>query len=96
MKTFLIPLKSVSCRAPFLFIILVDCLLKKVASALDSGVVTHPRRSRRYQMKVLNDLDFADDITLLKSIIPRAQAQLTSITAAAKDLDLILISVPKT
>ena len=79
----------------FLFIILVDYLLKKATSDLDSGAVTHPRRSRRYSVKVLNNLDFANDITLLESTIPRAQAQLTSTAAAAKDLGLI-ISVPKT
>ena len=81
--------------APFLFIILVDYLLKKATSDLDSGAVTHPRRSRRYPEKVLNDLDFADDIALLEPTIPWAQAQLTSTAAAAKDLGLI-ISVPKT
>ena len=83
--------------APFLFIILVDYLLKKTTSDLDSGAVTHPRRSRRYLVEVLNDLDFADDIALLESTIPRAKAQLTSrpTAAAAKDLGLI-ISVPKT
>ena len=53
--------------APSLFIILVDCLLKKATSDLDSGAVTHPRRSRRYPVKVLNDLDFVDDIALLES-----------------------------
>ena len=81
--------------APFLFIILVDYLLKKATSDLDSRAVTHPRRSKRYPVKVLNDLDFADDIALLESTIPRAQAQLTSTAAGAKDLGLI-ISVPKT
>ena len=80
---------------PFIFIILVDYLLKKATSDLDSGVVTHPRRSRRYPVKVLNDLDFADDIALLESTIPRAQVQLTSTAAAAKDLGLI-IGVPET
>ena len=78
-----------------LLIILVDFLMKKSTSGLDSGVVTYPRRSRRYPAKVLNDLDFADDITLLESFISRAQAQLTSTAAAAKDLGLI-INVPKT
>ena len=53
----------------FLFIILVDYLLKKATSDLDSGVVTHPRRSRGYPMKVLNDLDFTDDIALLEFTI---------------------------
>ena len=81
--------------APFLFIILVDYLLKKATSDLDSEVVTHPRRPRRYPVKVLNNLDFADDIAQLESTIPRAQAHLTSTAAAAKDFCLI-ISVPKT
>ncbi len=31
--------------APFLFIILVDYLLKKSTSGINAGVVTHPRRS---------------------------------------------------
>ena len=92
METFLIPLKSIpgvlqeDVLAPFLFIILVDNLLKKATSDLDSRVVTHSCRWRHYPVKVLNDLDFADDIVLLESTIPRAQAQLTSTAAAAKDL----------
>ena len=81
--------------APFLFIILVDYLLKKSTSGTDAGVVTHPRRSRRYPAKTLNDLDFADDIALLESSLPRAQAQLTRTAAAAADLGLV-ISAPKT
>ena len=82
--------------APFLFIILVDYLLDK-ASGPDSGVVTFPRQSRRYPAKVglLNDLDFADDIALLESSMPRAQSQLTRTADAAADLGLI-ISAPKT
>ena len=80
--------------APFLFIILVDHLLGKACEA-DSGVVTHPRQSRRYPAKSLNDLDFADDIALLESSIPRAQSQLSRTADAAADLGLI-ISAPKT
>ena len=49
--------------APFLFIMLVDYLMRKATSDLDSGVETHPRRSRRYPAKVLNDLDFADELS---------------------------------
>ena len=80
--------------APFFFIILVDYLLDK-ASGPDSGVVTCPRQSRRYPAKVLNDLDFADDIALLESSMPRAQSQLTRTADVAADLGLI-ISTPKT
>ena len=81
--------------APFLFVVLVDYLLKKATSQLDSGVVTHPRRSRRHPAKSFNDQDFADDIALLESSISRAQAQLTKTAEAAADLGLV-ISAPKT
>ena len=81
--------------APFLFVVLVDYLLKRATSQLDSGAVTHPRRSRRHPAKSLNDLDFADDIALLESSISRAQAQLTKTAEAAADLGLV-ISAPKT
>ena len=37
--------------APFLLVVLVDYLLKKATSQLDSGVVTHPCRSRRHSAK---------------------------------------------
>ena len=69
--------------------------IKKRGANSPRSPLTRPRRSRRYPVKVLNDLDFADDIALLESTIPRAQAQLTSTAAAVKDLGLI-ISVPKT
>ena len=81
--------------APFLFVVLVDYLLKKATLQLDSGVVTRPRRSRRHPAKPLNDLDFADDIALLEFSIFRAQAQLTKTAEAAADLGLV-ISAPKT
>jgi len=81
--------------APFLFIVLVDFLLKKATTCVESGVETHPRRSRRYPAQVLNDLDFADDIALLESTMLRAQEQLTRTASAAEDLGLI-ISVSKT
>ena len=42
-------------------------------SGLDSGVVTHPRCSRRHPAKVLNDLDFIDDIAMLYPLGPADQ-----------------------
>ena len=68
--------------------------MRKATSDLDSGVETHPHRSRLDPAKVLNYLDFADDIALLESSMARAQARLIN-TASAKDLGLI-ISVSKT
>ena len=81
--------------APFLFVVLVDYLLKKATSQLDSGVVTRPHRSRRHPAKSLNDLDFADDIALLESSTSRPQTQLTKTAEAAADLSLV-ISASKT
>ena len=74
---------------------MIDYLLQNATKDTDSGVLTHPRRSRRYPAKVLNDLDFADDIALLESTIPRAQEQLSRTAAAAEGIGLT-ISVPKT
>ena len=102
METYLIHLTSLleSCREMFwllffLFVVLVDYLLKKATSQLDSGVVTHPRHSRWHPVKSLNDLDFADDIALLETSISQAQAQLSKTAEAAADLGLV-ISAPKT
>ena len=81
--------------ALFLFIILVDYLLEKSTSGVDAGIITHPRRSRRYPASMLNDLDFADDIALLESSMSRAQSKLTRTATVAADLGLV-ISAPKT
>ena len=81
--------------APFLFIMLIDYLMRKATENIESGIVTHPRRSRRHPAISLNDLDFADDIALLESSMTNAQAQLSRTAAAAEDLGLV-ISVPKT
>ncbi|KAI8507856.1 hypothetical protein Bbelb_140960 [Branchiostoma belcheri] len=81
--------------APFLFIILIDYLLRRATADSDSGIVTHPRASRRHPAKQINDLDFADDIALLESTCGRAQEQLTKTSSAAAELDLV-ISVLKT
>ena len=80
--------------APFLFIILVDYLLLRSSDG-DYGVLRCPRKSRRYSAKVLNDLDFADDIALLKSSKSRAHSQLTRTASAAADLGIV-ISASKT
>ena len=79
----------------FLFVVLVDYLLKKATSQLNSRVVTHPSHCRRHPAKSLNDLDFAHDIALLEPSISQAQAQLIKTAEAAADLGLV-ICAPKT
>ena len=81
--------------APFLFIMLMDYLMRKATENIKSGIVTHPRRSRRHPAISLNDLDFADEIALLESSMANPQAQLSRIAAAADDLGFV-ISVSKT
>ena len=101
METSLIHLTSLleSCREMFCLLFYLLCWLttccKKATSQLDSGVVTHSRRSRQHPAKSLNDLDFADDIALLESSISQARTQLTKTAEAAADLGLV-ISAPKT
>lgn len=73
--------------ALLLFIILVDYLLLRSSDG-DSGVLTCPRKSRRYPAKVLNDLDFADEIALLEASISSAQSQLTRTSLLQLTLEL--------
>ena len=56
----------------------------------EGGLVTHPRRSRRHKDIILNDLDFADDIALLESSIPRAQKQLSHTSDSAASVGLVI------
>ena len=52
--------------------------------------MTHPRRSRRHKDIILKDLDFADDIALLESSIPRAQKQLSHTSDSAASVGLVI------
>ena len=65
--------------APFLFVVLFDYLLKKSTHSLTLSC-NHSRRSRRHPTKLLNDLDFADDIAVLESSISQAQVLLIKTT----------------
>ena len=77
--------------APFLFIIVLDFVMLDAQSKNPAGgLVTHPRRSRRHQDIILNDLDFADDIGLLESSIPRAQKQLSTTIDSAASVGLMI------
>ncbi|KAI8493041.1 hypothetical protein Bbelb_290450 [Branchiostoma belcheri] len=81
--------------APFLFIIVIDYLLRRATADSDSGIVTHPRASSRYPAKRINDLDFADDLALLESAQESTQAQLSKTASAAAEVGLV-VSVLKT
>ena len=55
--------------APYLFVIILDYVLRKAISGREQelGLTLTPRRSSRHPAVVLTDLDFADDISLLSN-----------------------------
>ncbi len=72
--------------ALFLFIIVLDYLLKKRTQEIESEIATYQRQSRRYPDKVLRSLDSADDIDILESTLNRARVQLPRIASVAEDV----------
>ena len=54
--------------APFLFIIVLDYVLRiTVGAGCEKGLLIHPRRSRRHPSVHVTDLDFADDLAITSS-----------------------------
>lgn len=56
----------------------------------NNGLLTHPKRSTRHPEKYLNDLDFADNISLLASSLERAQLQLFLTVEAAAHVGILI------
>ena len=77
--------------APFLFIIVVDYVLRiSVDSISEKGYMLHPRRSSRYPAAYLIDTDFADDIALVSQSLQYAQDLLQSLEQASNGVGLYL------
>ena len=69
--------------APFLFIIVLDYVLRlSLGTINDKGLQVHPRRSRRQPATHITDLDFADDIALVSDLVTNAEALLHSVEDA--------------
>ena len=66
--------------APFIFIIVLDFVLRQTRSE-EFGFITKPRRSSRYPREVLQDLGYADDLTLLDSSTAQAIKHLEKLEA---------------
>lgn len=79
--------------APYIFIIVIDYILKK--SAENYGFITHHRRSTRVTEQKVNDLDFADDIALCENSIHSGQGQLNALAREGKKVGLE-INISKT
>ena len=80
--------------APFIFIVVVDWVMKN-SDMNHLGFTTKPRRSRRHLEEKLGDLEFADDLSLLANNQKEAQEQLDTLSHTAKEVGL-KINVGKT
>ena len=77
--------------APFLFIIVLDYVLRNSLDLNNSkGLQLHPRRSSRNPAVYLTDADFADDIALISNSVENAQTLLNSLESAANCVGLYL------
>ena len=76
--------------APYLFVIVLDYVLRKTVSGREEelGFKLERRRSRRVGPKILTDLDFADDIALISEEIDQAQCFLSSLEEVAGTVGL--------
>ena len=77
--------------APFLFIIVVDYVLRMSVDSISSkGFEIKPRRSTRHPAQYLTDTDFADDIALISESLVNAQSLLQSLEQASNCVGLYL------
>lgn len=77
--------------APFLFIVVVDYVLRNSLDLIKSkGFQLHPRKSTRHPAVYLTDTDFADDIALTSNSLENAQALLHALEEASNCVGLYL------
>ena len=78
--------------APFVFVIVLDYVLRKAISGRESefGFMLTPRRSSRNPEKVITDLVFADDIALTSGNVDRAQRLLSRVENEGNRVGLLL------
>ena len=77
--------------APFLFIIVVDYILRvSLDLSKEKGFLLKPRGSTRHPAEFITDTDFADDISLISSSLENAQSLLLALEKAANCVGLYL------
>ena len=76
--------------APYLFIIVIDYLMRQALEGRDVGFTLRKRRSRRHPEVKLTDTDYADDLSLISDTVEQAQEFLTSLEGAAAAVGLHL------
>ena len=78
--------------APFLFIIALDYALRSAISGQEEkmGFTLTKKASRRIPAKMLTDLDFADDISLLSDTVEKASKLLTEVERQCNRIGLFV------
>ena len=76
--------------APYLFVIVIDYIMRVSLEGKDFGFTLHPRRSRRHPAVKVTDADFADDLALITDSVAEAQDFLRSLELAANSVGLHL------
>ena len=76
--------------APFLFIIVLDYVLRISLDVNNNkGLLIKPRGSRRHPAKYITDIDFADDIAIPSNTVENAESLLHSLEEAAAYVGLV-------
>ena len=76
--------------APYLFVIVVDYVMRKAVVDDSLGFQYQKKRSSRYPAKFITDTDFADDIAILSSTLENGQILLSAIEREAAKAGLII------
>ena len=76
--------------APYLFIIVLDYVLRNLDQNKTLGFTLRKQLSRRYPAEMLTDADFADDLVLLSDKIGNAEKLLKILETAAASVGLYM------
>ena len=76
--------------APFLFIIVMDYIIKKTEQTSQYGFKSHPKSGSRNPEKSISDLEFADDAALLDDELRKAELHLQALNDNSLPTGLII------
>lgn len=76
--------------APYLFIIVIDYIMRTCLTGKDLGLTLQHRRGRRYPAIKVTDADYADDVALITDTAAQAQEFLQALEVVASSVGLHL------
>jgi hypothetical protein len=88
--------KQGCCLSPFLFIVIIDFVMRRATEGLDDlGVLVKARNGSRQPAEFVTDTGFADDISLLSTVPANLQKLTDRVVSEARRVGL-MVNVPKT